>query len=174
MKVIKSDKAETKETIQKLIEKEKELSYPLDKFPRIKHLLGTIEEDKELVECLNLRMTMLTEQIENPTNETAFELNEKRITVLNTNNTLKRIHGTIHKKKTSIKEFEQNTIRIAIDEIDANWDNLLINANIIAKKDKNLKQMLEQPDYTLFDSNWEYKFGFYLNLKDYIYPSKKK
>ena len=147
------------------------ITVPFEKFPRLTAINKSIAELKELVDCLNKRKKLLSENQEEISD---YQRNENRISVLKTNIELAKVHTSIIHKERDIKDYLDKVYYPFINEIDDSWNSLMEKAKEKSKKDGTLAKVLAETDHSQFDNNWEHKFNFYIAVKNYLYPKKAK
>ena len=106
------------------IEKTKEMpiTVPFEKFPRLNAMNKSIAELRELVDCLNKRKKLLSE---NQDEVSEYQRNENRISVLKTNIELAKVHTSIIHKERDIKDYLDKVYYPFINEIDYSWNSLM-------------------------------------------------
>jgi hypothetical protein len=157
MQIVKNDLEEVAITI------------PMDKFPRLQSLQKIVADLKNLVEYFNKRKSMLTNNSEEVS---AYQKNENKIIVIQTDIELARLHTTIYEKEKQIKDYLDNEMK-SFSECEEEFENLMNNAREVAKKDALLDGVIKETNFDFFKENYEHKLNHYLAIKKYLAPKEK-
>ncbi len=143
---------------------------PMDKFPRVKSVREGIEGIKDLILALKDRKELAT----NVEGLSEFDKNERKIIVLKTDMELSRYWTQVIQKEKEIEDYLNRVVFPYIDEIDANYDDVIEKARKRALTDDVLAKTLKEnsPSKELCLENWEHKFNHYVALKNYLQPKK--
>ncbi len=138
---------------------------PMEKFPRINSIKNGIKDM-----LLNERKK-LAENIEGLS---AYDVNERKITALETDIKLAKYWTQIIQKEKEIEDYFNRVVIPYIDEIDSKWDELMEKARVRALTDDVLSKTLKEnsPSKELCLENWEHKYNHYAALKQYLQPKK--
>ena len=150
---------------------DKGFTYPIEKFPRLQSVMGSIENAKKLVEHLNERKRLITSG-EGEENLSAFEKNERQILLRRTDIELAKVHTSIIKNEQDVRDYEIKVIKPNIGIIDAEFDILMKRAEKKAEKDEVLRKVLRETDEEKIKDNWEYRFNHFAAIKNYLYPNR--
>lgn len=130
--------------------------------PYLDSLLATIEKQERLVELLNLRIVHLKSDIEAKSNHRIKVEND--ITIIKTEAEVDALQKVISEKRKYFEEysiwFEQQC-----KEMDQKYDKLIESAYLNAKKNPDLKTVLDRVDRKLVKTDREAKLNFYQTVR---------
>tara|TARA_R110000751_G_scaffold137239_3_gene240608 strand:- start:182 stop:709 length:528 start_codon:yes stop_codon:yes gene_type:complete len=139
-------------------------------FPHLKNVKESIEELKNYVEYLNVRID--TEPPE--AFKTAYFLNERKILISETKIKISKANKTISERSEYFADYYKGLVEIYV-EASTKFTELMLQANSLSLDKKfhaneKLNKELEEAAPYLEDmqKNWELKFRFYIEIKNII------
>ena len=162
---------------------------PISKFPAFEYRDSLNSEAIRLIKCLRKRRDFLVARFEkeiqgvdvNEQNQSLkteplsdYAKNELEISVINVNRSLAEKQSRII-QVLQAREGEVEMIKTAMVEIPKHWDVNIKNATLRAEREPKIKNLLKKlkDNEQFFEENWAYKFDFYLELKQELYPKKE-
>jgi len=142
---------------------------PLDKFPHIKFNEERLAEMEMLVACFNVRRDFLKESLDL---KIGYEHNEDKILLIKTDMELARLHTSIIKKKTYLKDFRASCFEI-LKEMESKLNEVMAKGRLMSDKNPQLKEAMDNADKKLFEENWEAHISHYLTIKQILNPKKE-
>lgn len=137
-------------------------------------LLKTLAVDYELLECLvrkelSLELTIKRDVQYLTENKTVdeYELNEKRILLIETKSRIETLRSVIKEKQTHFKKYSEKFDK-DLTEMRAKYDVVLQKAKEVQHKNKQANWLLTNANKELLDSSVEQKVFFYLKLKEAV------
>lgn len=140
----------------------------LEKFPYMTGKKRGIENRKEFLDLLNKRKELIQTGWETLS---AYEQNERKILINQTEVQLANTHKQIHDLQYAFDERLGQLIEL-LEEVDAKWDFIVIQATKLSAKIKDLADYMLQTDTTNFINNTEEKLSYYIKLRQFVNPSK--
>lgn len=131
----------------------------------IKDLEDSLASQNKMLELLNNRLVLIDNKLNSDSDD--FEKNEMQILALKTHSEIYTLKKVIAEKKAYFEKYAAE-FDVKRHECEMHYENTLDQAKKAQHKNPELKKFLENVDYSIIDSQIEYKVNFYERLKGFL------
>lgn len=154
-----------------------EVVLDMEKLPFHKAKIQYVKDLKEFIERMNNRKKMLAERAET---QDEFNRNEDAILSLKTDNELRNAHTQVLQNEENIKK-DLDAYKLHYNEVNTRFVDTVAKAREKVEKDAYkkdeltmaAKQMLDEINMDILESNFGAKYNSYWKIKQYVFPNQE-
>ena len=150
----------------------KKISIVMDKFPHLSQVKKNIAEKKELIAINDkLRNVELPKMIASASNN--YEKLKFQKELIQIEREQGQLYSAINKDETHFKNWKEH-LKSQFDKVNTNYDNLVKQARAEIMTNKDIKFKFKEFEQFDFETNWEAKISFYMELEKLLDQKKDK
>lgn len=150
----------------------KKISIVMDKFPHLNQVKKNIAEKKELIAINDkLRNVELPKMIASASNN--YEKLKFQKELIQIEREQGQLYSAINKDETHFKNWKEH-LKSYLDKVNTNYDNLVKQARAEIMTNKDIKFKFKEFEQFDFETNWEAKISFYMELEKLLNQKKDK
>jgi len=150
----------------------KKISIVMDKFPHLNQVKKNIAEKKELIAINDkLRNVELPKMIASASNN--YEKLKFQKELIQIEREQGQLYSAINKDETHFKNWKEH-LKSYLDKVNTNYDNLVKQARAEIMTNKDIKFKFKEFEQFDFETNWEAKISFYMELEKLLDQKKDK
>ena len=144
----------------------------MDKFPHLNQVKKNIAEKKELIAINDkLRNVELPKMIASASNN--YEKLKFQKELIQIEREQGQLYSAINKDETHFKNWKEH-LKSYLDKVNTNYDNLVKQARAEIMTNKDIKFKFKEFEQFDFETNWEAKISFYMELEKILDQKKDK
>ena len=144
----------------------------MDKFPHLNQVKKNIAEKKELIAINDkLRNVELPKMIASASNN--YEKLKFQKELIQIEREQGQLYSAINKDETHFKNWKEH-LKSYLDKVNTNYDNLVKQARAEIMTNKDIKFKFKEFEQFDFETNWEAKISFYMELEKLLDQKKDK
>lgn len=144
----------------------------MDKFPHLNQVKKNIAEKKELIAINDkLRNVELPKMIASASNN--YEKLKFQKELIQIEREQGQLYSAINKDETHFKNWKEH-LKSYLDKVNTNYDNLVKQARAEIMTNKDIKFKFKEFEQFDFETNWEAKISFYMELEKLLNQKKDK
>lgn len=144
----------------------------MEKFPHLNQVKKNIAEKKELIAINDkLRNVELPKMIASASNN--YEKLKFQKELIQIEREQGQLYSAINKDETHFKNWKEH-LKSYLDKVNTNYDNLVKQARAEIMTNKDIKFKFKEFEQFDFETNWEAKISFYMELEKILDQKKDK